>query len=263
MQASFPAFPVYWKDWLTGEGTSAMTTEQEGAFLRLLLHAWDSSPPCTLANDEVGLAFKAKLSLERWREIGPLVLAQFRIVGTRLRNRKQFAVYSELMAHRRAKSEAGKSGNAKRWGDETSSVAQRSHSDTSANRKRIAKVSPSSASPSASPSPIKTTDVLFEAEWLDYPKKVDKAKALKAWNALLKAKNDPREVAAGIHRYVAFQKSEGTEKKFYKNLATLLAKDGGWTEPWTIELRVLPQAVNGPPRFDYSNATKKFTGFTK
>lgn len=110
---------------------------------------------------------------------------------------------------------------------------------------------------------IKETDILFDVEWLDYPKKVDKQKALAAWDALIAKKEDPREIAAGIRRYTAYVKADQTPMKFIKHLSTLLGKSGAWREPWTVELRVLPQAVNGPPQFDYSNATTKFKGFTK
>lgn len=114
MQAGFPAMPLYWKDWLTGESILPMTPEQECAFFRLLLHAWGSSQPCTLPDDERALAQMAKQPLARWRKIRGPVMDQFVMVDGRLRNPKQWSVYVDAIAHRERRAAAGsKGGNAR------------------------------------------------------------------------------------------------------------------------------------------------------
>lgn len=111
--------PLYWRDWLTGESTSAMTAEQEGAFLNLLLRAWGSDPPCTLPNDTKLLAKWSKLG-RKWQMNSTLLLARFDVLADgRLQNRKQYAVFQELVAHREKKSAAGRKGMARRWGQRT------------------------------------------------------------------------------------------------------------------------------------------------
>jgi hypothetical protein len=79
---------------------------------------------------------------------------------------------------------------------------------------------------------IKQTDLLFEAVWLEYPRKTGKQSALKAWNKLI-VRGDPKAVEAGILRYTAYVKAQGTEQQFIKHLATLL-NSGDWQEAWDI-----------------------------
>jgi uncharacterized protein YdaU (DUF1376 family) len=165
--SEFPFMPLYWKDWLTGTGTTLMTAEQEGGFLNLLLRAWGTrEPPCALPNDQATLAQLSKLGT-RWKRVGPLVLAQFHpIEGTQyLRNRKQWAVYAELLAYRDRRTDASKVANNKRWGQHRQQKAENSESDPISDPNRnpnqilsesesdpigLRSVSPASASASAS-----------------------------------------------------------------------------------------------------------------
>jgi len=106
----YPYFRLYTRDWLAGQGTSAMTAEQEGAFIRLLCHAWESHPPCTLPNDDVRLAAWSKLGA-RWKTCGRLVKQQFKPTrGRRLKNPKQWLVYTDIERQRKERSKAGKKG---------------------------------------------------------------------------------------------------------------------------------------------------------
>ena len=136
-----PYFPKYAKDWLTGEGTRLMTPEQRGAFDWLLCHAWLSTPPCTLPDDDASLARLSELG-NRWKRVGALIRAQFLPYpddSGRIYNRKQFEIWYEMESHRVRRSQAGRKGNAARWSSD-------SHSD----RIAIAKPSPSSSSAFAS-----------------------------------------------------------------------------------------------------------------
>jgi hypothetical protein len=87
------------------------------------------------------------------------------------------------------------------------------------------------------PSEIRSTDILFDLEWSEYPRKAGKASALKAWNRLV-GKTDMTEVAAGIRRYTAYCTALGTEAQFIKHLASLLNSDE-WREEWPIPLAVV------------------------
>lgn len=145
--AAYPYMPVYWKDWLTGQATTAMTVEQEGAFFRLLLHAWEATPPCTLPNDPTILAGLSKLG-RRWKSAGTFVMAQFEVTEDgRLRNRKQWEVRQDMEAHSERRRQAGSKGNEARWGSQRdrTDVASGSQCDPDASRKPIANPSPASA----------------------------------------------------------------------------------------------------------------------
>lgn len=151
--AEFPYFPLYWKDWLTGEGTCSMTPEQKGAFVDLLCHAWEAKPPCTLPDDERLLASWSGLGIARWRTVGALVRAQFVVLPDgRLQNPKQAEVRAEFEAHSERRRVAGAKGNAKRWGSQSESQCD-TQCDRKASRNGVAKSSPASAS---------ADDVLYE-----------------------------------------------------------------------------------------------------
>ena len=110
-----PWFKLWVADWLSGESTSLMKPEQEGAFLRLLMHSWLNTPPCTLPGDDAALATLSRLG-RRWKKLGPSVRRQFEDVGDgRIRNRKLFQVFEEMTTQRELLSAAGRKGAAAKW----------------------------------------------------------------------------------------------------------------------------------------------------
>lgn len=135
----FPYFPLYVKDWLTGQSTTLMSPEEKGAFLDLLCHAWLADPPCTLPADDKALAKLSGLG-SRWKKVGPALRGQFEVVAGRLRNGKQWDIWQDMMTHREKRANAGRKGNEARWG---------SQSESQSDRNRIAKPSPSLAPASA------------------------------------------------------------------------------------------------------------------
>lgn len=76
------------------------------------------------------------------------------------------------------------------------------------------------------------TDLLFDTVWFVYPKKEGKKAAKKAWDKAI-VRNDPKEIDAGIRRYVAQKQAMQTELQFYKNLATFLNGEA-WKEEWVL-----------------------------
>src|SRR5687767_3540255 len=80
---------LYWlplnvREWLGGQATSQMTLEQQGAFLRLILSAWDDGArEPSLPNDDRSLAELSGLR-RRWRSVGALLRAQFEVRDGRL-----------------------------------------------------------------------------------------------------------------------------------------------------------------------------------
>jgi hypothetical protein len=126
-------------------------------------------------------------------------------------------------------------------GDSTGYGSGDSTGDSAGDKKKLFKdvVKPTNTKNDTGP-----TDTLFETAWTEYPRKHDKAKALKAWNRLV-GKEDMSAVAAGIQRYAAYTKAAGTEPRFVKHLATLLGPDAGWREEWTVEV-----AASKPDEYD-------------
>ena len=112
-----PAFQLYVNDWLTDEKILAMTLEQEGAFIRLLCHQWKSND-CTLPNNDATLAYMARMTIERWREIGGLVRERFLPFGPqapacqhpRISNLKLRSIWAVRMEFIRVQREKGAKG---------------------------------------------------------------------------------------------------------------------------------------------------------
>ena len=67
-----PAFQLYAKDWLSSKKITMMSLEEEGAYIHLLAHCWDS-PDCTLPDDDSELAQLSRMA-ERWFNGGSTTL---------------------------------------------------------------------------------------------------------------------------------------------------------------------------------------------
>lgn len=91
-----PDMPFLVNDWLASTNIACMTPAQEGAFLRLLLHAWNDHN-CTLPDDAGALATLSRMGKE-WSKSGGVVLAMFHTdpeLPGRIFNVKQRAVRQE------------------------------------------------------------------------------------------------------------------------------------------------------------------------
>lgn len=228
----FPSFNFFPRDWILG--TAELTPEQQGAFIRLLAYAWEQTPPCTLPCEGTLLAMWCGVSPQRWRSICEPILAKFEVCDGRYVNTKLLAIYEDACSNRERRRRAAEKGNEVRWGSQSdrNAIAKRSHPIPIP----IKKKNTSTTCPSA-------TDLLFEAIWLEYPRKIGKQAALKAWNKLI-VRGDPKAVEAGILRYAAYVRASHTEQQFIKHLATLL-NSGDWQDEWAIE-GVVPLKAKQP-----------------
>lgn len=248
---TFPCFNFFPADWLTGS-PATMTAEQRGVFIDLLAYAWQQTPPCTLPDDDAQLAALAKLPLSRWRRIGGPVRARFQATGDgRLVNRKQKAVYDDMVAHREKRSRAGKKGNEARWGSQGKSQSDRNAS-RNATAKPVAKRSPPTPPPKegeANASPLTPAAPSWSDEacriWVErFGGTANGGRIGKALKPLV-VKYGKDEVLAVWRKYLDEKDAEfATPQDF-------AAKFGEWRKK---------QA--GPQQFDYSNATTQFKGFT-
>jgi uncharacterized protein YdaU (DUF1376 family) len=71
-QARMPWFKFFWSDWLTSAAVECFTLEQQAAYLRLLIHQWNT-PDGILTNDPAELARISRLGGE-WRKLGRPIL---------------------------------------------------------------------------------------------------------------------------------------------------------------------------------------------
>jgi uncharacterized protein YdaU (DUF1376 family) len=110
-----PAFQLYAGDWLASETISAMTAQQEGWYIRLLCHAWNSHPCATLPNDTEFLRVLARAAKEDWQQHSGLVLKNFRLKNGRLVNHKLFEHHKERDAYIKKQRDNGKKGADAKW----------------------------------------------------------------------------------------------------------------------------------------------------
>ena len=61
-----PDMPLYVNDWLSSMAVSMMTPAEEGAYFRLLCHAWNE-PDCSLPDDDATLAKLSRLG-DAWQQ---------------------------------------------------------------------------------------------------------------------------------------------------------------------------------------------------
>ena len=93
-------------------------------YLSLLASQWQSED-CTISSDELDLASESGLGDELWQTHRIRILRKFDAVeiGGRLRNAVCFTEWREAKTvfehNRQVRSEAGKAGNAKRWGSKS------------------------------------------------------------------------------------------------------------------------------------------------
>lgn len=109
--------PFLVSDWLSSTRIATMSPAQEGAFLRLLLHAW-GDPDCTLPDDDDELAALSRLGSD-WKRCGAKVKACFvsdQERPGRIYNQKQRSVRAQQDARIQAAKLHGKKAAEARWG---------------------------------------------------------------------------------------------------------------------------------------------------
>ncbi|HIE9647840.1 DNA-binding protein [Klebsiella pneumoniae] len=79
----------------------------------------------------------------------------------------------------------------------------------------------------------------FEQVWSVYPRRAggnSKSDAFKAWNARIRDGTTTAEILAGVERYAAFVKAEGTlNTKYVKQAKTFFGPGMHFSEPWAIQ----------------------------
>lgn len=88
-------------------------------------------------------------------------------------------------------------------------------------------------------------DELFERFWSVYPKRVEKAKARRAWTARLRQGRSPEDIVRAAELYAQQCESEGTPQRFIKHPATFI----GSNEPY---LDYLSGSAGAPDPHDLS-----------
>lgn len=111
-----PHFPLYPNDLLGDGHVDAMTTEQFGAYVRLLCKAWFEEPAGTIPNDDAVLASWCRLSPAKWAKARPAVIKAFRKGNDgRYHQKRMMEEFAKLTKKLEARADAGSKGGKKRW----------------------------------------------------------------------------------------------------------------------------------------------------
>jgi uncharacterized protein YdaU (DUF1376 family) len=207
-----PAFQFYPADYLADPNVDMMTLEQQGAYIRLICHAWRSTTVGRLLNDRSTLAALARMSVDQWSSNEASILRAFRIDDDGFITQKRLVKeWEKQQAKRNQAHEAGvKSGKVRR---------ERPFNDRSTNRQRPVDVSFNTSSSSS----------IYNI----YPKKVGKRAALKAITAAIKRKPADYILSRTADFAEATRSWPDSQKKYIPNPATWFGQDRFDDDPET------------------------------
>ena len=108
-----PYFPLYIADY--DSKTAHLTLEEDGAYLRLLRLCW-RTPGCSIPNDPKWIARMMRVTWETYERVVAPILSEF----FQLRHNRYFSAWLQeewdrITGTYKARSDAGKKGNDKRW----------------------------------------------------------------------------------------------------------------------------------------------------
>lgn len=132
MANEFDYFPLYFRRLLID--TDDMTTLEFGAYMRLLLKAWDEKIPGTLPNIPSDLARKARVDDAVWEQVSPTVLSRFKNLDRpHISQKKMRQVYADLRRLKKTKSSQASAAAKSMWDRKKHADALREHSGGNAN----------------------------------------------------------------------------------------------------------------------------------
>ncbi len=94
---------------------------------------------------------------------------------------------------------------------------------------------------------------VFTAFWAAYPRKIEKAKARKAWEARLKEKVLPADMIQAAENYSAYCARLKTEPQYIKHPSTFLGKD----KPFMEYIQGMPEVAGSSVKTDTSKVTNR------
>lgn len=110
-----PAFQFYPGDYLSDAVVEMMSLQQQGAYMRLLCHAWRSTSVGRLFNNDAQLALLARMTPQQWEEDKGPILAAFRLDADGWFTQKRLvAEFEKQEVFRKQRVKAGKNSAKKR-----------------------------------------------------------------------------------------------------------------------------------------------------
>jgi uncharacterized protein YdaU (DUF1376 family) len=153
-----PAFQAYPRDFVGDLDVAALDLEQVGFYWMLLCYAWMKDG---LPDDFSKISRALRISTAKFQKLWEVVGEKFyRDDEGKWRNARQEEEREKQRKYREERSLAGKRGNAERWGEARSAIAEPSLGESLSDEKRIAKHRSSSSSALSSSSSSSESDSL-------------------------------------------------------------------------------------------------------
>jgi uncharacterized protein YdaU (DUF1376 family) len=231
-----PAFMLYVDDFLGG--TSEMSAEEVGGYIRLLCHQWSKGG---LPNDPERLGRMAGLMGSP--SLGYAVAKFTLCEDGQLRHPRLEALRSERDAFLIHQAESGKKGAEARWKDRQPNGKPIADPNGKPMPTPMADGCPEHGSPSPSPSPINKTPKpprgqpvepeSFIVFWNAYPKKVAKPQALKSWLRISPNEDTVTQIIQDVTKRKASEDWTKDQGKYIPNPSTYL-NNQRWTDLFEI-----------------------------
>lgn len=216
---------LYPADLLTDEAFDTMSMEARGAYITFLCKSWMTKTPGVCPEQQLrNRAGCSALPEDQWNRIKSELFNAFEVQGegpfavwTQKRMVAEFERMEGDLRRQRKHRDKGVAGDA----EVTPHVTQES-------RGRIKNQEARSKEP-----PIVPHGDVFEQVWVEYPRKVGKQTAVKAWTRLMANGQgyDPKTIWNGVERWRVFWETQKTEPQFIPHLATMLNQRRFLEEP--------------------------------
>jgi len=235
--AEYPALPLFVDAYIAD--TLHLTTQEHGAYLRLLMLAWRSTD-CGIPDDDSWICRSLGLHKNAWSKMRESVIAFWvskngRLYQKRLKMERDFV---------EEKSNKNRSAARKRWEDFSSKPLKgKKTGDANAKRMECQNDAPT-PTPTPTPTPIGDTNVspphtpepdkldmqvMFEDFWARYPNRKAKGEARKAYEKA-RTRESHENIIAGLGRFIKANPWRG-ELRYCKHHATWLNADG-WADEY-------------------------------
>ncbi len=264
----------YINDFLGSGRVAAMTTEQVGAYVLLLLHQAQPDDGM-LPDDDKALARLARLTLAKWRRISPEIMECFQREGGRVWNERMKEEIEYQKNHKAGRSDSGRKAAQARWHGNANAMRthMRPHDRGNANampRECLADANSNSNSKSSSPAsvvlpasvdsksligenalspnapaapsripPLEAGDEAWEKFIDGYPKQTKLILAQHAFAEIVCSAPDPpsemKKLMAGKARLLASDTAERLARYAPSPQAFILGKR--YMDPWKPELK--------------------------
>lgn len=249
---SLPYFRMYPTDYEAK--TAHLTIIEDGAYNRLLRLCW-MTPDCSLPDDEEWIMRRVRAHTDEEKQAVKTVLTEyFRRENQRVFNNRLMREYAQASDRHRAASENG------RKGGRPANYLKTKETDESyglAEKKRTAKLKKANQNQNQNhntPIPPRGDD-LFAEFWASVPKKVDKAKAQKAWSSAVK-KDEPSKIIAAMQTYA--KSRHGQDQQFTAHPTTWLNGERWNDAPQITAPNLDPRP--GDKRINYKGVKQTYHG---